>query len=66
MSEFQVWDKRGEDIEFFAQTDGPREQALAMAREYALQIASEGGTAIIEEVTRVEVERLSGELLPEE
>jgi hypothetical protein len=62
MAEFQVWDKRGDDIEFYSQVDGPREQALSEARRYALEVAArDGGTAIIEEVTRVEVERLSGE-----
>lgn len=64
MAEFQVWEQRGEDIEFHAQVDGPREMALADARHYAVQIVADGGTAIIEEVTRVEVERLSGESKP--
>lgn len=52
---FHVWERRSEDdIEFVAQVNGPRGEALTEARHYAMQV---GSTAIIEEVTRREVER---------
>jgi hypothetical protein len=47
-----------DDIDFFAQVDGPRETALEEARRYAAQITVIGNAAIIEEVTRREVERM--------
>lgn len=59
MSEFQVWAKRSEeDIEFYSQVDGPRDQALREAYRYAAQVVNDGDTAIIEEVTRVIIETL--------
>jgi hypothetical protein len=57
--EFAVWEAGGEDIEFYAQVNGPRETAMNEARHYAAQVVSGGYTAIIEEVTRREVERLT-------
>lgn len=59
-AQFAVWEVRGnDDMDFVAQVDGPRETALAEARHYASQVVFDGGTAVIEEVTRREVERLS-------
>lgn len=58
-AEFAVWASDGEDTDFVAQVNGPRETALDEARRYALQAVAVGDTAIIEEVTRREVERLS-------
>jgi hypothetical protein len=58
-AEFAVWEVHdNDDIDFFAQVDGPRETALEEARRYAAQITVIGNAAIIEEVTRREVERL--------
>ena len=56
-NELQIWDVRSEDdVELFASVRGPMDHALAEARHYAMQITADGHTAIIEEVTRREIE----------
>ncbi len=56
--EFAIWAELGDEVDFVAQVNGPREMALADARHYAMQTVADGSVAIIEEVTRREVERI--------
>ena len=64
--EFAVWAQilgNEDDVDFVAQVNGPREQALADARHYAAQAVHAGDIAIIEEVVRREVERCIPDIL---
>lgn len=58
--EFQVWAVKSDDeVEFCSQVSGPREEALRDAHHYAMQVVADGDIAVIEEVTRVEVARIT-------